>query len=70
MILQPGKGEVHELNEAGTFLWALLDGSRATDDLERRLCEEFEVEESAARSDVKEFLNFLDEKGLLRWNHQ
>lgn len=44
------------LNEVGTLIWGLLDGTRSRDDLLNAVREEFEVEEEVASRDLDEFL--------------
>ncbi len=65
VIVVPARREVHELDEAGTFLWSELARERTVEQLVEALCEEFDVEAAVAKSDVKEFLAELEGKGLV-----
>lgn len=47
------------LNELGSFLWDLLPGAEAEDDLVKAVLAEYEVAEDVARRDIGEFLEQL-----------
>ena len=57
--------EVHHLNEVGTFLWNLCDGTNSLDHIKSKLIEEYEIDSSTANSDVEQFLSELKNKSLL-----
>lgn len=54
------------LNEAGAFLWSQLQSAKNVDELCECMCREYEVDEAAARTDVKEFLEKLAECHILQ----
>lgn len=56
---------IYTLNEAGSAIWALLDGERSVADIAKALSDEFEVPEGAALEDVNRFLSALAEAGLV-----
>lgn len=66
VLVDPDKVLVHELNEVGTFLWSLVDGSRSPDQMAQALTEEFEVTYEEALGDVENFLNRLAQLGLVK----
>ncbi|MEK6705177.1 MAG: PqqD family protein [Bdellovibrionota bacterium] len=71
MIIHTKKGNVHELNLTGTFLWTHADGSHSLAQLAGMLCENFEVDLDQATKDVDEFFSSLEEDGLiLNVNHR
>lgn len=53
------------LDEIGTRFFALLNSSESVQQAYDALLKEFEVEPEVLRRDLLEFLNTLDEKGLL-----
>jgi hypothetical protein len=65
VIVVPSQSEVHVLDEVGTFLWAELLRPRSSEELARRVCEEFDVAPERAGRDVSAFLESLLEKRLL-----
>ncbi len=56
---------IYTLNEAGSAIWALLDGERSVAEIAKALSDEFEVPEGAALEDVNRFLSTLAEAGLV-----
>ena len=57
--------EVHQLNELASFIWNLCDGQHEVGDIISEVCEEFEVTEEIARTDVESFIVELQSKSLL-----
>lgn len=53
------------LNETGAFLWELLAQEQSLTDLVQKLQEEFAVDEATARLDTTDFIDLLQEGGLL-----
>ncbi|CVI69383.1 Coenzyme PQQ synthesis protein D (PqqD) [Clostridiales bacterium CHKCI001] len=53
------------LNEVGAFLWKKLEKDIELEALAEAVCEEYEVEEEIALSDVKEFLQILRDHQML-----
>ena len=66
VVLVPARREMHELDEAATFLWNALDKDRTAEELVEELCGEFEVDPALAARDVRACLAELEEKGLAR----
>ncbi|HYB73900.1 MAG TPA: PqqD family protein [Candidatus Sulfotelmatobacter sp.] len=50
---------VYSVNEVGTRVWELLDGSRTLGDIRDRIADEFEVGMEALARDLLEFLKQL-----------
>jgi hypothetical protein len=65
VVVAPARREVHEFDGTASFLWSALARERTLTELVRALCDEFEVDEKAAREDVRLFLALLEEKGLV-----
>ena len=65
VIVNAQGGEILVLNEAGALIWQLLDGEHSVATLVAAVQEAFEVEESTAAADVREFLTTLADRGAL-----
>jgi hypothetical protein len=66
VILHPSKGDVHELDEVGAFLWKSATGERTLEQIVTELTGIFEVDEAEARADAEAFYSELRGHGLLR----
>ena len=56
---------LHRLNEVGTEIWKLADGSFTTDEIISHVLSEFDVSMQIARQDVLKFIEDLSQLGLL-----
>lgn len=65
VIVLPESGQVGVLNEVGTRVWELADGTRSLEEIVAAILEEFEVTPERARQDVDAFVQELVEKGML-----
>lgn len=55
VIVLPDAGTVHVLDEVGTRVWELLDGSRSVAQIAQEIESEYEVSGEQAARDVEEF---------------
>jgi len=53
------------LNETGTFIWQLLDGTKTVEEIIKKVCDEFEVSYKKAQKEVINFLSELLKKDLV-----
>ena len=53
------------VNEVGVSLWKLLQNDVTLDDLVRGILDEYDVEENVAREDIQEYLEILEQGGIL-----
>jgi hypothetical protein len=53
------------LNEVGTRVWELIDGTRTVDDMARLIADEYEVSIETALKDVNDFIHDLRANGML-----
>lgn len=53
------------LNDAGAFLWQLLENETTVDDVVKSLLEQYEVDEATAKADVEKFVAELKAADLL-----
>ncbi len=65
VIVSPMESEVTVLNDAGAFIWKLMDGSRDITQIAEELSGEFDVSTDAAENDVSEFIEDLANKKLI-----
>ena len=56
---------VHQLNSVASFLWDELDRERTIDELSKRVCLEFSVEQDIAKEDILEISQQFKKFGLL-----
>lgn len=58
-------GAEHDLNEVGSLVWELCDGSHTVAEIARRLTEEFEVDSTTAERDAADFISELAGRKLV-----
>jgi Coenzyme PQQ synthesis protein D (PqqD) len=56
---------IYTLNEVGTSIWNLLDGTRSVEQVVEEIGDEYEVGREEAAKDVSEFLNLLQAEGRI-----
>ncbi len=65
VIITPAENTVRMLNDAGTRIWELADGTRTVDQIAQALADEFAVDPTEARASTAAFVDALAAKGLL-----
>lgn len=55
---------LHSLDEVGTRIWELADGSNTVGDIVEKIFEEYEVDRETAETDVVEFVTNLSSEKL------
>ncbi len=65
VLVSPSAGKVRVLNEVGSFVWQLLDGTRTVAQIEQEIAANFDVGSEKAAFDVNNFLEELAAKDLL-----
>lgn len=53
------------LTELGAFIWDLLPQADSPEDILQKVLAEYEVEEATAKADIAEFLQKLQDLGIL-----
>ncbi len=53
------------LNESGAFYWDIFQNDITIDEAVKLILDEYEVEESRARTDVEKFVAMLEENDLI-----
>jgi hypothetical protein len=70
-ILVPIRGNLADmqniftLNKVGAFIWEQLDGKRPLSEIHVSLCDCFEVSSEEAERDILEFVDHVNETGLV-----
>lgn len=64
----PASGGLLTVNEVGAELWEMLQTERSLEELVWKILEEYDVEEKTAREDIQEFLDTLNQRGMLETN--
>lgn len=59
VIVMADSGNMSVLNELGTRIWQLSDGSHRVEEIVQAIVAEYEVDEAQARADVDAFLEQL-----------
>ncbi len=65
LLVNPKDSFIYPLNTVATRIWELMDGKTSSEDIIKRLSEEFEYEESAIQKDTLEFLEELQKANLI-----
>ncbi len=66
VILTADGREIHTLNNAGSAIWELSDGTRTIGEIISLICERFDVSSEVAQADVLEFAEQLVDKNVLQ----
>ncbi len=65
IVVLPDRGEVKVLNNVGSRIWELIDGSVTVNQISEKICQEYEVKVDKALSDVLDFIKELSDNGML-----
>ena len=65
LIVMPATSTSYVLNETGARAFELIDGKRSAKEIAAAVCNEFDVAEARARSDVLELLNRLEKEKII-----
>jgi len=65
VLVQPARGKVKVLNEAGARIWALMDGQRCIQDIAAVLAQEYDIPPETACTDALAFVEDLFIRGLV-----
>lgn len=65
VIITPAENTVRMLNDAGSRIWELADGTRTVAQIAAALAQEFDVDPAEARAGTAAFVDALAAKGLL-----
>jgi len=65
VLVHLATNQIFELNDTGARVWELLHEGITGDALVDRLSEEFEVESSTLRNEIKSLLSELVDEGLI-----
>jgi hypothetical protein len=65
LVVLPGRAEVKVLNPVAIKVFGLLDGKHSIDEIAREVTEEFDIDESQAAADIRDFVDALRKNGML-----
>ncbi len=65
VIVLPQSGQVTVLNEVGSRIWELIDGTRSVGEITEIIVAEYDVTAEQAERDVAEFIQELVENKML-----
>jgi len=65
VIVLPQSGQVNVLNEVGSRIWELIDGTRNVGEITEAIVAEYDVTSEQAERDVEEFIQELVENKML-----
>jgi hypothetical protein len=65
LLIDVDNAVLHELNEVGTRVWEMCDGTKSAEAIAVALTEEFDVTAEQATKDVENFLSLLYQRGAL-----
>jgi hypothetical protein len=60
---------IYTLNETGTMIWELIDGRTPLDKITEAVTAQYNVAAEEAARDVRQFLDSLEEAGLICPSH-
>jgi len=63
VVVVSSRGEAHVLNETGSALWSMMDGSRGAGELASELSSRYCVEADAVARDIDAFMKDLESRG-------
>ena len=66
VILTADGRRIHTLNNVGSAIWELSDGTRNIGEIITLICERFDVSSEVAQADVLEFADQLTSKNILQ----
>ncbi|MEJ5253300.1 MAG: PqqD family protein [Chthonomonadetes bacterium] len=64
VVISPQERELHSLNEVGTAIWRLADGSRTLAQIAQELTQTYDVTAEEVLPDVLAFAQALRDKGV------
>jgi hypothetical protein len=65
VIISPDNKLLHTLNEIGSRIWTLLDGTHGFTEIVNAICAEFDVAEETAGNDLSKYIENLRKLNLL-----
>jgi hypothetical protein len=66
VVVVSARGEAHVLNETGSTVWAMMDGTRTTPEIAAELASRYGVEDKAAARDIEAFMDDLQSRSASR----
>ena len=70
ILVYSGNSKIYTLNQVGTAIWELADGTRRLSDIVDVVCNRFDAERDQVSKDCLEFLQDLNSRGILILNEK
>jgi hypothetical protein len=67
ILLNIDQNKYYGLDELGLQIWKWVEDGNGYDELKQLIINHYDVDESIAEVDLKDFLEQLKEKGLITW---
>lgn len=65
VVITPDDSQLHNLNQTATLIWERSDGTQSLEEIFKEMLMTYEVEEGELRSDIAEFIEESQSKGML-----
>lgn len=65
ILVRPSDGQIRVLNQTAAFIWQQIDGEKTVASLVDRICDEFDVKNAEAETDLSELLGQLVKDGFI-----
>jgi hypothetical protein len=65
ILILPERGQIKVVNEIGARIWSLIDGHSSIQDIALKITDEYQVSLVEAQRDTLDFVNELQERGLV-----
>ncbi len=63
VVVVPARSEAHVLNETGSAVWSMMDGSRAAPEIASELAARYDADEAVTARDLETFMGDLQSRG-------
>jgi len=65
ILILPERGQIKVVNEIGARIWSLIDGQLSVQEIAAKITDEYQVDLVEAQRDTLDYVNELEERGLV-----
>ena len=65
VVITPDDSQLHNLNQTATLIWERANGTQSLEEIFKEMLSTYEVEENELRTDILEFIEESQSKGML-----
>ena len=65
VVITPDDSQLHNLNQTATLIWERANGTQSLEEIFKEMLATYEVEENELRTDILEFIEESQSKGML-----